>query len=71
MGEILIFIESVAITFYPLTIMIMFLYGIFEKLVHKMDNKEMTQKELEKGFMIASLIISSLLGILVLYIRNS
>lgn len=71
MNNILIFIESVAITTGAFMWILMILYGVFEKLVHKIDRKEMTQKQLEKGFWITSFVLSILLGFLVLFIINN
>lgn len=44
-----------------------FIYGLFEKLVHKVDRKELSQKQLEKILWIASIIISIVivLGIII------
>lgn len=70
MNWFFVIISVVAISFYPMMMFLMFLYGIFEKLVHKMDKKEMTQQQLEKGLWIVSIIISFALGIFVVYLRS-
>lgn len=71
MSELLIFTEVVFCTIIPIMFLLYFIYGIAEKIVHMMDKKELTEKKLEKYFWITSTIISILLGIFVLYIRNS
>ena len=70
MNWFLVIISVVAMFFYPMMQLLMFIYCIFEKLVHMMDKKVITEKQLEKGFWIASIIISVILGVLVVYIRS-
>ena len=55
---------------YPVMYLLMWLFAILETIVHKMDKKELTQKQLEKGMWIISVIISVAMGILLVYLKS-
>lgn len=61
---IILFVGAVSTLTLPLMWFILLLYGCFEKLVHSVDKKEISNKELEKLFMkvafVLSLIVSSI-----------
>lgn len=45
------------IMLYPTMFGLMVIYGLFEKLVHAVDRKELSQKQLEKILWIISMVI--------------